>query len=348
VETTTNNKGTVLVIEDDAKVANLMARALNPSFRVEVAAGALEGLSILESEPVDLILLDIGLPGITGLDLCKRVKSDVLLRHTPIIFVSGRDRTEDKVEGLHVGADDYLAKPFRLEELVARAEAAIRKSNLSLEANPLTRLPGNGSIERDIIKRIASRETFSVLYCDLNDFKAYNDYYGFIRGDQVIRETARVLLQSSEQGRNLVAHVGGDDFVIVTATSDVDGMCRDVLRRFDETAPLFYDERDRQAGFIVTKDRRGETHRFPLLSLSIGVVTNAVRPIKSLGEVAAIGAEVKGVAKRQGGSAYFIDKRRDPYAAPQKGTSWSNLTDHAGSRGEHGSGPEARGLRDKS
>lgn len=308
-----NNRNTILVIDDEPAIAHLLERSLRPRYDVCVAEGALEGLSVLESEPIDLVLLDISLPGITGLELCRRIKSDVLLRHTPVVFVTGMGSVEDKVRGLHVGADDYLPKPFSMEELLARVEATIRKSQLSLEANPLSKLPGNGSIEREILKYIHAREPFSVLYADLNHFKAYNDYYGFLRGDNVIRTTARLLLEAADPRKNLVGHVGGDDFIIVSREDDPGALCRSFIQRFDEAAPYFYDERERIAKFIVTKDRLGRTQTFPLLSVAIGVVTSHVRPLRSVGEVASIGAEVKGAAKRLTGSAFFIDRRRTPH-----------------------------------
>jgi diguanylate cyclase (GGDEF)-like protein len=314
---TLTKKHTVLVIEDEAAVARMMERALQTTYNVRLAAGALEGFHVLESEPIDLVLLDISLPGLTGLELCGRIKEDVLLRHTPVIFVTGMARIDQRINGLRLGADDYLTKPFNMEELIARSEAAIRRRNLNLEANPLTKLPGNGTIEKEILKAIQSRETFSVLYADLNNFKAYNDFYGFHRGDEVILATARILLEASQGYSNLVAHLGGDDFIVISREDEPARLCQKIIALFDETAPQFYDPVERQAKSITTRDRRGQICVYPLLSIAIGVVTNKVRPLDSIGEVAAIGAEVKGVAKRQPGSAFFIDRRTTPYLGSQ-------------------------------
>ncbi len=303
----------ILIVEDESAVAGAISRALKSSYNVTTAGTVKEALSFIEQQKCDLVLLDVILPDMSGYWLCQRIKSDLFLRHIPVIFLTGLDGQESIVNGLKMGADDYIEKPFSVQELLARTEAAIRRSESTLEANPLSRLPGNGFIEREILRRLDDRQIFSLLYIDLNHFKAYNDHYGFHRGDQVIRTTAHLLADFVEGGARRLGHVGGDDFILLVGDEDVHALCQTILLRFDAVVPTFYDEKDRQAGHVRTRDRQGQWQTYPLLSMAIGVVTNKIRPISTLGEVSAIGAEVKACAKRLGGSAYFVDRRRDPY-----------------------------------
>ena len=230
--------------------------------------------------------------------------------HVPILIVTGRGNLDDKINGLEMGANDYLVKPFEISELVARVDATLRHSSLNLESNPLTRLPGNGVIEHSMRSAIESGKTFSVLFIDLNEFKAYNDYYGFHRGDEVIHRTAEILVESVEKGRTVVGHIGGDDFLILTEEEDAEALCQRIIRKFEGVKKEFYEPRNLEAGFIMTRDRQGQLRSFSLLSIAIGVVSNQARSLSSVGEVAAIGAEVKRLAKRQNGSSFIIDRRK--------------------------------------
>jgi len=336
INVTANDNKSVLIVEDEPQIASVMERRLRCCHRVHLVKNVSEAVQALKQIRYDLILLDIMLPDGSGLELCKRIKSDVFLRHIPVILVTGMGELEHKVNGLKLGADDYLPKPFELEELQARVEAAIRRSVMSLEANPLTMLPGNGSIEREILRRLQSGETFSVLYADINHFKAYNDYYGFLRGDQIIRKTAAILLESARGETDLVGHLGGDDFILVTGGDDLAALCKEVIRLFGDAVPLFYDEKELRAGYIITHDRMGKLSSFPLLSIAIGVVTNKVRPLHTLGAVSTIGTELKSFAKRHSGSFYAIDRRKDEYSSPQNllHKSRKHASEHLGNQNE--------------
>jgi len=307
------------MVEDDPIVARVMRRVLQEDFDIHHAENLSSASEELARLRFDVILLDINLPGESGLRLCEQLKSDPLHRHVPIILVTGMDGSDNIVNGLRQGADDYLAKPFHVPELIARVEAVIRRSSVNLDANPLTRLPGNGVIEREIHRHIESKHFFSVLYVDLNEFKAYNDYYGFHQGDLVIKKTALILSSVVTDAKSLVAHVGGDDFIVVTQREDIEVLCQEMIQRFNDIRREFYDAHDFETGFIMTRDRLGTMRQIPLLSIAIGVVSNRIRLLHSIGEISTIGAEVKGIAKRQKGSAYFIDRRGTPYPGPQQG-----------------------------
>jgi PleD family two-component response regulator len=304
---------TVILVADDEDAMVLMLRdaLTGADYGVVVAHNGEEAIEQLRKSPPDLVLLDVKMPKMNGYDVCRQIKSDVFLRHIPVMLLTAQAGVNSKVNGLEQGADDYMTKPFDLAELIARIRTLLRRTRLGLEANPLTRLPGNVTIETEILARIQNKTTFAVLYIDLNSFKAYNDTYGFVKGDDVIRETARLILTQSALAQGFVGHIGGDDFVVLTAPDQSELLCQSLIKAFDAKVPGFYTPEDRARGYVETKDRRGQAARFPLLSMAIGVVTNQLRPIASLGEVSKIGAEMKHFAKENKGSAYAIDRRRE-------------------------------------
>jgi diguanylate cyclase (GGDEF)-like protein len=306
-------KTVILVADDeDAMVAMLRDALQTVQYEVVVAHNGEEAVEKLRQTPPDLVLLDVRMPKMSGYDVCRQIKSDVFLRHIPVMLLTAQAGTSNKVTGLEQGADDYLTKPFEMDELLARIRTLLRRTRLGLEANPLTRLPGNVTIEHEILNRIQTKTSFAVLYLDLNDFKAYNDIYGFVKGDDVIRETARIILTQSATSDGFVGHIGGDDFIVLTLPDQAEALCKNIIKAFDAKAQEFYSEEDRARGYVETKDRRGKAARFPLLSVAIGVVTTNVRPLTSLGEVSTIGAEMKHFAKekKDKGSAYAIDRRK--------------------------------------
>lgn len=304
---------TILVADDDEIVVNMLREALESAeYRVLIARDGQDAMDQLRKSPPDLALLDVQMPRMTGYDVCRAIKSDVYLRHIPVMMLTAQAGTSNKVTGLEQGADDYLTKPFEMEELVARIRTLLRRTRLTLEANPLTRLPGNVTIENEILNRIEAQTPFAVLYLDLNEFKAYNDIYGFVKGDDVIRETARIILKQSLASEGFVGHIGGDDFIVMTKPELAENLCEKIIRAFDAKAPEFYNAEDRGRGYIETKDRQGLTTRFPLISLAIGVVTTQTRPLTSLGEVSKIGSEMKHFAKehKEMGSTFAVDRRK--------------------------------------
>jgi len=198
--------------------------------------------------------------------------------------------------------------------LVARVQSALRRSRQMREVSPLTGLPGNFQIAHELERLVAEESNdFAVLYADLDDFKAYNDHYGFMRGDEAIRATGRLLTDALARHRtnpSFAGHIGGDDFVLVTSAHKAETLAQDVVRNFDVLAPSLYDEDDRQRGYIEVPDRRGVLHHYPFLSISVGIATSATRPIRSQWEASAVATEMKAVAKRKVGSSYEIDRRR--------------------------------------
>ena len=291
----------ILIVDDDPDILDVLEISLSEeSYEILKAMDGEEALRIIKSKPLDLVLLDYAIPKMNGRQVCMEVKKDILLRHLPIIMVTGKGEVSDKVGGIDAGADDYIVKPFEPKELLARIRMILRRTARDLEANPLTRLPGNVSILNELSSRIESNTLFAVCYIDIDKFKSYNDKYGFEHGDEVIRETARILIQAAQETGNpndFIGHIGGDDFVVVTAPDVVDNLCRKIIADFEKTAPSFYNESDRKNGYIIGFDRQGKEQRIPLLSVSIGVVTNEFRKIEHVVQIGEIGAELKSYAK---------------------------------------------------
>ncbi|MFA5974558.1 MAG: response regulator [Elusimicrobiota bacterium] len=307
-------RASILVVDDEKDILRMLQEALGlASYDVRTAFNGEEAIEEIRRAAPDLVLMDIQMPKIDGLEVCRLVKSDVCLRHIPILLLTAQNTTRSKVRGLQYGADDYLTKPFEMDELLARVQMLLRRSRIDLEANPLTRLPGNIAIENEIMTHIREKTPFAVLYLDLNDFKAFNDVYGFVKGDEVIQETAQVIREVAETENAFVGHIGGDDFIVITRPDRFENICRKIIEVFDEKVPQFYNPKDRTRGYIMTKDRRGQETRFALLSVAIGVVTNQYRSLSSLGEISTIGAEMKHFAKENKGkgSQYAVDRRRE-------------------------------------
>jgi PleD family two-component response regulator len=302
---------TILVVDDEDDIRRLLAMELEAEgFRVTEAACGTEALLRAQQQRFDLIILDLMLPDLDGFAVLGGLRARAQTALTPIILVSALNAPQEKVQGFQLGADDYITKPFSLAEVGARVRAAIRRSELEGSANPSTRLPGNIAIERALARRIEHGQPFAVCYCDLDNFKSYNDGYGFLKGDAVIHQTAHVLVAAVERNGNaddFVGHIGGDDFVLVTTPDRVRAVCDAAIASFDALAPLFYDPAARERGFIEGVDRRGRHERFPLVSISIMVVTNERAPIHHMAQVAQRSIELKKIAKQHAGSVYILD-----------------------------------------
>jgi PleD family two-component response regulator len=302
----------VLVVDDDRDILDLLEAVLFDEYQVIMAENGTQALAKAHQENPDFLILDYNLPDMQGVDICRALRKDPLFLNTPILMLTGKGEVEDKVKGLEAGVDDYMVKPFVPQELIARIRMLIRRSNTNLDANPLTRLPGNVSINRDIETRLKNKEKFAVLYFDLNYFKSINDYYGFNRGDQVIKETSRILINATQKKGNVsdfIGHIGGDDFVIISSPDKAEDIAKQVIADFDKTAPLFFDEPDRIKGYIETKNRDGDMHNFSFPTIAVGIITNLNKEFSHIAEISSLGAEMKCFAKKFPESKYIFDRR---------------------------------------
>jgi diguanylate cyclase (GGDEF)-like protein len=305
-----------LVVDDDEQVLRLLKRVLERAgFEcVAVNIGREAHDAAVEWRP-DIIVLDLMVGDITGDEIMTSLREDFRTRLIPVVFLTARDSLKDKVEHLLSGADDYVTKPFIPEELIARLRAVMSRSTTTRGLSPLTGMSGNSDILREINRRLADGERFAVLYPDIDAFKSYNDHYGFLRGDDVIKTLATIILEVLEENHStshFAGHVGGDDFVILTEPALAETIAEEITKRFDEAIPALYDPSDRDRGWIESEERSGNILRTPLVSVSIGVVIAEPGSYASAAALAARASEVKGVAKRMPGSKWVLDRRRPP------------------------------------
>ena len=305
----------VLVVDDDRDIARFVEVNLTlEGYDVHVEHDGESAVATAVRLQPDLILLDVMMPRMDGYEVCKRLRHDPRTTNASIIMLTAKTLSADKVLGLTAGADDYIGKPFDPPELLARVQSALRRSRQMREVSPLTGMPGNFQISFELDRLVNDPGArFAVVYADLDNFKAYNDHYGFLRGDQAIKSTAKLIgavLARHPSDPQFAGHIGGDDFIIITGPDVAEPLASDVVTSFDEMAPMLYDEVDRARGYVEVGDRQGALHRYPLMSISLGVATTARRRIASQFEASAIATEMKMLAKRAQGSAYEIDRRR--------------------------------------
>ncbi|MEE8331636.1 MAG: response regulator [Acidimicrobiia bacterium] len=303
----------ILIIDDDRDILQFVRMNLElEGLIVTTAEGGQAGLDAAKSAPPDLVLLDIMMPEMDGLTVLRRLRTSPPTMNVPVILLTAKALAEDRLAGLELGADDYITKPFDLDELIARVKTVLRRAQAMRDLSPLTGLPGNFRISRELERRVGSGEPFALVHADLDNFKAFNDHYGFMRGDGVIKFSAHVLLEAAEENPDnevFVGHVGGDDFVCMVHPDYVEELCKDVCRKYDDGILDFYDTAEALQGFIEVTDRRGERHAFPIGSISMGVAANTARELASEWEASAIASEMKEFAKREPGSSYRIDRR---------------------------------------
>jgi len=304
----------ILLIDDSPFFRGQLKLSLGKEYDVIEAGTGVEGLDMVKREKPDMVLLDVIMPDYSGFEICRILRESESNNLMPIIMITSQDAQEDILVGLELGADDYVKKPFNERELLSRIRNIFRRIDRNRNANPLTGLSGNLEIQREITSRISKGFSFAVIYADLDNFKSYNDVYGFSNGDRLIILSSdilrdQVLLWGNDD--DFIGHIGGDDFIIVTTPDKAVTICEQVIAEFDKKILSFYNDEDRNCGFITTKNRRGEIDTFPIMSISLAIVTNERRELNSTVEIGDIAAEVKKKLKTMTGSNYYIDRRTD-------------------------------------
>jgi PleD family two-component response regulator len=317
-------KSKILIVDDMPVNIRMLIETLKDDYATVPATSGEAALEKCQSVPLpDLILLDILMPGIDGYEVCRQLKANEETKDIPIIFITGVSESLDDAKAFSLGAADYITKPFHVATVKARVKHQItlrnaiaelqRLNKIAMDANPITGLPGNNSVRKSIQASLDERQNNFVIYADLDNFKAYNDKYGFARGDEVIHFTAELLkdsLAKMNKDSGFLGHVGGDDFVMLVAEDTVDAVVEYILTHFDKGILSFYDKEDIIAGGIIASNREGKSRRFPLMSISLGGVHLARGNYAHYLQVNDICAEVKKRAKELSGSSFFIDRRQ--------------------------------------
>lgn len=308
----------VLVAEKDISTRNLIVTRLKTrQYDVVEVIQSEDLLRELERQTVDLILISSDMERIGGKLLVEKIREKIQFMALPIIMMTTEERMSELLMLQERGFDDFLIKPFNALVLQLRVALNIARNRVKVETNALTHLPGNLAIEKVIRKKIEQNEKMSVLYIDINQFKSFNDRNGFDQGDNVLRQTANILVRTAEKivpaGEYFVGHVGGDDYVAVVHPDYEEPLARAFIAEFDRIIPTYYNEHDQKQGFIRVTNRRGKRETFPLMSCSVAVVNNLHRPYKNLGEIAQDAADLKSFLKSQPGSHYLRDRRHEPF-----------------------------------
>ena len=313
----------ILVVEQSELTTKVLKHLLTLwGYEFQLAGEGLAALEMVRRLTPDLLLVSFELSGFPTSNLLYQIKRNPLTAYIPILLLIRQKRLRHQLLKDEFPFDDYLLTPPDPVELKLRVELTLRRTEQNLHANPLTRLPGSLSIEKEIEGRIGREEIFSVCHFDIDRFKAFNDAYGYDRGNGVLSQMARILVEAiREVGEpsDFIGHIGGDDFVIVTHPSRQEALCLFSVREFDRLVPLHYPAKDRQQGYIFVKNRAGKEQRFPLMTLSIAVATNQSRRLHTSHQVSEVTSDIKRYLKARASSShslYLIDRRQDPEASP--------------------------------
>jgi GGDEF domain-containing protein len=305
---------TILYFSPDAgPVPQLIGQwALSHAFPLRTFQETDEIHSIVLRGHPSMLFVDGDASGAEGLDLVRRLKGDAFTAIVPVTALFAAHEALQVQEWFAAGADEVLTGLFPMEEQRARIDAMLNRTERDVSVHPSTRLPGTTEIEREIRRRLEMPGEFAVCYADLDHFKEFNDRYSYYDGDRVIYLLSRILhdvVKGLLGSRGFVGHIGGDDFIFVVPGSEIHIICSEILSVFDTLIPLQYNEQDRRAGYFFGKDRRGQLHRVPLMTLSIGIVTNRHRVFTHPAQVSELATEMKSYAKTLPGSVFVVDRR---------------------------------------
>ena len=302
---------TVIIISRDIVLTNLVEGALQPDHKTLVISTLQNALDVIYNSIPNLIVLEIRPDDPVTVDVLRGLKEEPIFSQLPILAVMTETLPAD---WNNLPVDDYIRMADLERDIRARVSLCMIRSERIVEINPLTRLPGNISINRQIQERIERGEHFAFSYADLDHFKPFNDKYGFTRGDEVIRITGRLILNivRNRQPRNsFVGHIGGDDFVFITDIEFAEEIGCEIVTAFDRIIPTVYDPEDRERGAIESVDRQGVARTFPLITLSIGVTDTRLKAASHYGEITEAASEMKKYAKQCKGSCYKYNKRQE-------------------------------------
>jgi len=306
-------KARILVADDEPHIRRILQFLLEQEgFEVHLAEDGEEAWKAVASFQPDLVLLDVMMPRMDGFAVLEIIRAGFETARLPVILLTAKGEEQDKVKGLAGGANDYIIKPFNHDELLLRVSNLLEATRREREANPLTGLPGNRAIDREVQDRITSDQEFGFIYIDMDRFKSFNDKYGYSRGDRAISFLAGVLIgitQKYGSGREFVGHVGGDDFVVVAASRDAERLAKRIIREFDEGKEDLHDEEDYRNGYLEIESRSGQTERCPLITLTLALVCDCRGRFQHPAELSNTLVELKRYGKTKPHSVVVRERR---------------------------------------
>jgi diguanylate cyclase (GGDEF)-like protein len=310
----TQPKPRILVADDEPNLLEALRLLFDRNgFEVLLARDGQEAVEIGQREQPDVIILDVMMPRLDGYGACRTLRAHFRSSHIPILLLTAKGGEEDKLLGLEGGANDYVTKPWTSRELVQRVRNHLAWSRTQRAVNPLTGLPGNVSILAERQRRADQGEPFAQMFLDLDNFKAFNDRYGFPRGDTAIQAVAEVLVEvvrGTGQPDDFVGHIGGDDFQVLTSPERAEDLAEAIKDGLEARLPLLYEDADRAQGFVRVFNRRHEFENFPLMSATIAVAVCDPAAGKHLAQVDDALRELKQFGKSLPGSVVVTERRR--------------------------------------
>ncbi|MBV6452460.1 MAG: diguanylate cyclase [Anaerolineae bacterium] len=289
-------KARLLIVEDDIDIGNMLKIYFaGMDFDVDVAVRGSDALEKTRHALPHLIVLDIMLPDIDGYEVCRNLRTNMRTSHIPVIFLTQKDERSDKLQGLELGADDYITKPFDIEELKLRVQGAIRRAERESLTDPRSGLPAGRLIEEQL-RRIIREKGWALLDARVNEFEPFKDVYGFVAGDDVLRFAAMLINEVVDEvgsTSDFIGHAGGDNFIIITSEDKADAIKARLKERFDREVQTHYNFIDRQQGFVQAPSSDGSTVKVPFMTMSVGVVSPSGQSFADIREITELAAEAR-------------------------------------------------------
>jgi DNA-binding response OmpR family regulator len=289
-------KARLLIVEDDIDIGNMLKIYFaGMDFEVDVAVRGADALEKTRNVLPHLIVLDIMLPDIDGYEVCRNLRTNMRTSHIPVIFLTQKDERSDKLQGLELGADDYITKPFDIEELKLRVQGAIRRAERESLTDPRSGLPAGRLIEEQL-RRIIREKGWAMLDARVNEFEPFKDVYGFVAGDDVLRFTAMMIGEVVDEAgttTDFIGHAGGDNFIIITREEKAALIKNRLKERFNKEVQTHYNFIDRQQGFVQAPAPDGTTIQIPFMTMSVGVISPSGQSFADIREITELAAEAR-------------------------------------------------------
>lgn len=288
------SNGKILVVEDDPDISKMLKIYFtSQGYDVLAEMRGRDAIDTCTQKMPNVVVLDINLPDIDGYTVCRELRGSLRTKHIPIIFLTQKDERSDKIKGLELGADDYITKPFDIEELKLRVQGAIRRATYENLTNPTTSLP-SGKLIEEHLKAIKNRDDWTLLYIGINHIEAFKEIQGIVALDDVLRFAATVITEAVEKYGTLndfIGHAGSNDFLLVTQPNLAGTLCREISQRFADEAQVFYPFTARQEGKVVYTDGHGNVKESPFMSLSVAAVSGTDGPFSDIREITEVAAD---------------------------------------------------------
>jgi len=291
-------EGRVLIVEDDFDLSNMLQIYFrSQGYDASVAPQGGDALEMCREQLPQVVVLDIMLPDMDGYEVCRQLRNNLRTSHIPIIFLTQKDERADKIQGLELGADDYITKPFDVEELRLRVQNTIKRAQYESLTDPITGLPGGRLIEEQL-RALLRRDIWGLIYVGVSGLDAFRQVYGFVAGDEVQRFLAMILGRTVDQYgtvNDFIGHSGGDDFIVITSKDCVKDIVTSLREQFDADAGTHYDWQARQRGYVLVPDEHGNEQQVGLMQLTVGVLTPDDGPFSDIREITECAASVRRV-----------------------------------------------------